>query len=144
MCFSKSEEKSCFWTLEENKDAIRLNFSIKKVQECYVCADEESLILTNPRDEVEIWNLKSKIREKLIIINSDWNAISVSCTPGYLYLQINKGDITQFDAKTFEEVKVFQGQHRNAVAYIVITYDDKRLITFGWDAICNVWDIETG
>jgi len=48
MCFSKTEEKPCFWTLEENKDAIRLNFSIKKIQECYVSANEESLILTNP------------------------------------------------------------------------------------------------
>lgn len=71
MCLSKGDSyldnaKVCFWTLEENKDAIRLNFSIKKIQECYVSADEEFLILTNASEQIEIWNLKSKIRERLI------------------------------------------------------------------------------
>ena len=66
LCVSKASDKSCFFSLEENKDAIRLNFSIRTIQECYVTGDEEFLILTNQAEEIEIWNLKSKMREKLI------------------------------------------------------------------------------
>lgn len=86
MCVSKNEKKVCFLPLEENSDAIRLNFSIKKIQECYVSGDEESLILTNMHDEIEVWNLKSKIREKLFSNETYWNSISVSSNPGSLFM----------------------------------------------------------
>jgi hypothetical protein len=39
--------KAAYWALEENKEAIRLNFGIKQVQECYVTSDEQYLLLTN-------------------------------------------------------------------------------------------------
>jgi len=50
MCNSKSDGKVCFWKLEENKDAIRLNCSIKTIQDCLITPDEEYMIVTNQSD----------------------------------------------------------------------------------------------
>ncbi len=50
LCVSKAADKTCFFALEENKDAIRLNFSIRTIQECYVTGDEEFLVLTNQKE----------------------------------------------------------------------------------------------
>lgn len=50
MCKGKNDSQQSFIILEENNDAIRLNFSIKKVQESYVTGDEEFLMITNPTD----------------------------------------------------------------------------------------------
>jgi len=87
MCKSKDEKNVCFYALEENNEAIRLNFSIKNVQECYVSANEEDLVVYQMKKEIEVWNLKSKVREKLITHGDhDFNTITVSYKPGFIYV----------------------------------------------------------
>jgi hypothetical protein len=98
-----------------------------------VSGDEEYLILTNQREQIELWNLKSKMREELIQSNSGWNSISVSSTPGKIYLQLDSGEITELSQETLEKVKVYGGEHRREVAYTLLTWDDKSLVTLGWD-----------
>lgn len=39
---------------------------------------------------------------------------------------------------------MFKGWHSESVAYTLTTYDDKTLITLGWDKYIVVWDIESG
>jgi WD40 repeat protein len=84
--------------------------------------------------------LKSKVRQQLIDIEAGWNAITVSHTPGYIFYQKSDGDMTQFDMNTNSEAFVYSGKHSKSIAYVVTTYDDKTMFTFGWDGEAHCWN----
>ena len=99
-------------------------------------------MLTNQYDQIEIWNLKSKVREKVIAIESSWNAITVSYEPGFIYYQFTEGTITKYDPYSKQVVEEFSGAHTQAIAYVLVNKRGTRLVTVGWDGIFNYWDAE--
>lgn len=70
-------------------------------------ADETHLMLMNQYDHVEMWNLKTKVREQVIEIKSLWNTIAVSYEPGHIYFQLDQGIITKYNPYKQEVDGVF-------------------------------------
>jgi hypothetical protein len=42
-------------------------------------------------------------------VKSDWNAIAVSHTPGYIYYQKETGEVTMYNTNTHKEDYTFTG-----------------------------------
>jgi hypothetical protein len=59
-----------------------------------VTASDEYLIITNLKGAIEIWNINSKVRQILLEVKTDFNAIAVSHTPGYIYYHKETGEVT--------------------------------------------------
>ena len=98
--------------------------------------------MTNMYDNIEIWGLKSKVKENMISIKASWNCITVANTCGDIYYMLEDGVLTRHDPVTRKDVAFFKDGHKKAIAYELSTSDDKYLFTFGWDGLAIIWLIE--
>lgn len=100
-------------------------------------------MLTNMYNDIEIWGLRSKVKENLLKIKGEWQCCQVSNTTGDLFYQLEDGILTRFNPVTKKEVYKFKKVHSKTIAHSCLTSDDSILVAFGWDGLVVFWKVDT-
>lgn len=84
----------------------------KKIIECYITLNNEHLIFINKKYNIEVWNLRGKVREKMMKLNNNSPCLTLrkkieKGQPALLYLQKDAKSIILWDYINDREVKKF-------------------------------------
>jgi len=131
-----------YWQLEENRDAVRLNIGIKKLNSCYITPNYEYLIIGDSENSIELWNLRSKVRVKTFEVKGRWSCISVTHNSKYIIMQREPGEIVFWNTELQEDEFSLHGHYDN-VSYMVTDHNDSYLYSAGFDGRVMIYDLYT-
>jgi WD40 repeat protein len=121
-------------------------YALTQYQSAYVAMIPNSnfVVSGSKSGVVQIWNMETGKMEKEWEGNGlkDIDSLVVTADAKYLFLGLHSGDIIMLDLKDGKTLKEFKG-HTWTVTSLVLSSDNKKLVSGSFDADVKVWDIET-